>query len=99
AIDNKLNIDAQGYQPVVVYINGVYWGVHNLREKLDKYYPTSNYGVDAATVNLLEEDELVVISGDSVTFTELRDFVLTNDMNNESNYQWVNDRLDLHSMV
>ena len=98
-LDHNLNVDAQAYQPVVVYINGMYWGIHNMREKLDKYYPTSNYDIHPETVNLLEEDELIVIAGDSATFVELRDFVIENDMTIESNFEWVNARLDVESMV
>lgn len=98
-LDHDIDVDAQGYEPVIVYINGHYWGIHNLREKLDKYYSASNYGVDPEGVNLLEEEELIVISGDSVEFTVIRDFVMENDMAIEANYNWVNDRLDLHSMV
>ncbi|NOQ74972.1 MAG: T9SS type A sorting domain-containing protein [Crocinitomix sp.] len=98
-LDHKLNVDAQGYQPVIVYINGLYWGIHNMREKLDKYYPTSNYGVHPETVNLLEEEELIVIAGDSAEFVELRDFVVDNDMTDESNFDWVKARLDVNSMV
>lgn len=98
-LDHELNVDAQGYQPVVVYINGLYWGIHNMREKLDKYYLASNYGIDPETVNLLEEEELYVIAGDSAEFVELRDFVVANDMTNQTNYDWVAARLDLNSMV
>ncbi len=98
-IDNNLDVDAQGYQPVMVYINGIFWGIHNLREKIDKYYVTSNYNIPADSVNLLEEEELILISGDSATFIELRDFALSNNLEDESNFNWVDDRLDTKSMV
>lgn len=98
-LDHNLNIDAQGYQPVVVYINGLYWGIHNMREKLDKFYPGSNYGIQPETVNLLEEEELFVIAGDSAQFVVLRDFIIENDLTIESNFEWVDDRLDVKSMV
>lgn len=98
-LDHGLNVDVQAYQPVVVYINGYYWGVHNLREKIDRYYCENNYNVHPDSVNLLEEEELILISGDSADFVELRDYVLANDMNNAVHYNWVAERLDLESMV
>jgi hypothetical protein len=73
----------------------MYWGIHNMREKLDKYYPTSNYDIHPETVNLLEEDELIVIAGDSATFVELRDFVIENDMTIESNFEWYKSNPDM----
>lgn len=98
-LDHDVDIDVQAYEPVIVYINGMYWGIHNLREKLDRYYSESNYQVDPETVNLLEEEELYVISGDSIEFTELRDYALENDLTDETHYNWVGERLDLNSMV
>ena len=37
------NIDIQAYQPAVMYLNGKYWGIYNIREKFNKniYIPTS----------------------------------------------------------
>ena len=31
------NVEYQASHQVVVFINGAYWGIHNLREKYDKY--------------------------------------------------------------
>ncbi len=98
-LDHGLDVDVQAYQPVVVYINGAYWGVHNMREKLDKHYIQSNYGIDPETVNLLEEEELILISGDSVDFTTLRDYVLENDLSEQLIFDSVAQRLDTKSMV
>ncbi|SFH80500.1 Fn3 associated [Tindallia magadiensis] len=47
-------VDRQAYRPVILYINGEYWGIHNLRERLDQYYIMSHYGI--------EEDEVIVIN-------------------------------------
>jgi hypothetical protein len=32
------DIDLQDYQEAILFINGEYWGIHNIREKFDKYY-------------------------------------------------------------
>ncbi len=98
-IDHGLDVDAQAYQPVVVYINGEFWGIHNMREKLDKYYPATNYDVNPDSVNLLEEEELILISGDSSSFIDLRDFIINNDMSNDANYTFASQSLDMHSLV
>ena len=31
---NQMDIDVQAYRPVVTYINGEYWGIYNIREKI-----------------------------------------------------------------
>lgn len=30
-----LNVDIMSYQPVITYLNGEYWGIHGLRERMD----------------------------------------------------------------
>ena len=47
-------IAIQAYEPAVVFINGRYWGVLNLREKLNEHYLKANFGVDKDNVDLLK---------------------------------------------
>lgn len=47
-------IDGLAYRPTVVYLNGDYWGIHNLREKVNEHYLTGLSGVDPDAVDLLE---------------------------------------------
>lgn len=47
-------IDRLAFRPAVVYVNGDYWGIQNLREKINEHYITSISGVPADQVDLLE---------------------------------------------
>jgi hypothetical protein len=44
-----LNVDTQSYQPAVVYVNGEYWGLYHLREKINDEFLARKEGVDAST--------------------------------------------------
>jgi len=46
-IIRRLNISTMAYRPTVAYVNGEYWGIHNLRESYDKHYLATRYGIDA----------------------------------------------------
>lgn len=46
--------DTQAYQPTVVFINGEYWGVQNLRDRYDVHYLEVVHGADPGTVELLD---------------------------------------------
>ena len=39
--------DTQRYEPSVLFINGEYWGIHNLRERYDRHYLEAVHGADA----------------------------------------------------
>jgi hypothetical protein len=43
-----LNLDTQAYRPSVVFINGEYWGIMNIRERYDEDYLARTWGVDPA---------------------------------------------------
>lgn len=47
-------IDGLAYRPAVVYLNGDYWGIHNLREKVNEHYLAGLSGVNPDEVDLLE---------------------------------------------
>ncbi|MBN1874423.1 MAG: CotH kinase family protein [Anaerolineae bacterium] len=61
-----LNFDTQAYRPVIVFLNGEYWGIHNLRERYDEHYLARVYGVDPDNVDLLTGNSNVV-EGDAVS--------------------------------
>jgi len=67
-------LDIQGYQPVIVYINGEYWGIHNVRTRYDNYYYYSYYGIETEDLILLEGGSgslYLGSNGDEKTYTDL----------------------------
>jgi parallel beta-helix repeat protein len=49
--DGQLNNATQAYRPVVIYLNGKYWGIQDMREQFDEQFFTSNFNVDPTTLN------------------------------------------------
>jgi hypothetical protein len=47
------SIDRMGYQACIVYLNGAYWGLYGLREKIDEHYVESNHGISSKNVDLM----------------------------------------------
>ena len=98
-IESGLNVDLLAYNPVVVYINGHYWGIQNMREKADRYYVESNYNLDPDEVNLLGQATLDEIDGEATEFIALTDYANGNDLASDLHYNWVDDQLDINSFV
>jgi len=42
----KVDVDYQAFQPAIVFINGEYWGIQNIRERSNANFVFSNYGLD-----------------------------------------------------
>jgi len=53
-IKDGMDIDYQAGRPAIVYINGEYWGILNIREKLQERWVKDNYGIDEDKINLGE---------------------------------------------
>ncbi len=91
-----LDLDANGYQPIVVYINGQYYGVMGLREKMDEFYTLSNY--QTTDIDLLENDRLLVV-GDSSSFNEHYGFLLTEDLSEPAKYEIAQRYFDINNLT
>lgn len=50
----ETNLDYQRSQRVIVFYNGEYYGIHDIREKLDADYIENNYGKDHQSVSIIE---------------------------------------------
>lgn len=50
----KWDLEVQDYRPAHVYINGKYWGIYNMREKINRYFIASHFNVDADSIDLIE---------------------------------------------
>ena len=48
------DLETLGYRPAATYLNGRYWGLYNLREKVNEHYLASRSGYAPDEINLLE---------------------------------------------
>ncbi len=92
------HVDIQAYRPVASYLNGAYWGIYNLREKINEHYLASLHGHAPTDINLLEFNG-DVIHGSNEDYLAMISFVNTNSLSSEANYRRVADQLDVDNFV
>lgn len=92
---NYGTIDAQAVKPIVLYINGNYWGVYYIREKIDADFIENNYNV-GGTTNIANY-KLAKEEGSNSKIMNLKNFVLKNDLSEEENYNYVSSQMDLQN--
>lgn len=98
------NVDIQAYQPAVVFINGEYWGMLNMREKLNEYYIESHYPqVDHDNVDLIAASDVTkdmsASEGDMEAYNALLDFIENNDLTDDANYRYVTTQMDVDEYI
>ncbi len=58
------SVDYQRSRMVVVFYNGKYYGIHDLRERLNEHFVETNYGIDSKQVDMVKHlDKDVVVTG------------------------------------
>lgn len=93
-----LNMERLAYQPAVVYINGVYWGIHNIREKPNESYFENHFNVDEEDLSLIE-NRRTVIYGSIDSYDDFTDFIEMNDLFDTDNYAYVKSQIDIDCFI
>ena len=87
----------QAYRPGVVYLNGDYWGIHNLREHIKSEYIEQHFGLKDTEIDLLSNDE--VDDGTDVNWEALKSFVENNDFSSDATMTQFSQMVDLPNFL
>jgi hypothetical protein len=88
-----LKLDTKAYQPSIVFVNGEYWGILNLRERYDDKYFKRVYGIDEIDLDYLKDD-LTPDTGDNDHYFAMTDYMEANSLDNQANYNYITTQLD-----
>ena len=94
----NMNIDRQAYQPAIVYINGQYYGIQNVREKMNESYVAENYGYEKEDIDFIKNNGEVT-NGTSNDYYEMRNYMETTDLSIPENYQKAFEYLDINNFI
>jgi len=95
-IRQGMNVDIQAYRPSLLFINGEYWGIHNVREKLDDHYLQSHFGVSADSIDLIEISKNAAANyGDATAYNYMITFFSNKNIALASNYEYVKSFMDI----
>lgn len=93
-----LEIDYQEYRPATSFVNGEYWGIYNIREKVSEHYIAKRHGVNPDSIDLLE-DNMNVLYGDSLHYLQLMNYISTADMTTKEAYDSVDKMIDMDECI
>lgn len=95
------SVDYQRSRQVVVFYDGEYYGIHDMREKLNEHFVETNYGIDSKEVDVIKHtNKDVSASGGSADgYIGVLAFAATNDLSGKDNdaYATLGSMLDLNS--
>ena len=91
-------LDVQMSTPTVLFLNGEYWGIHNLRERQDKHYLAALYGEDPDSLDIIEGN-LTAIEGTADDYLELLAYVASPDLSYQPHYEKVKQHIDIENYI
>lgn len=94
------DVSIQASFPCVVFLNGEYWGIYNLRERYKEEYFENHYGVSKNNVWLIDAGTDSI--GGYVVYTEYSSLlkqVSQMDMTIPENYDWICAKIDIQSLI
>jgi len=97
-VQQLTHLDIMDGRPSILFLNGVYWGVYELREKQDKFYIANNNNVDKDKIDFLEFDGSV-IEGSNKGFLDMVYYMYYNNMAVQANYDSARNMIDLENFV
>ncbi len=97
-IVDGVGIDKQAFKPTVVFLNGEYWGIHNLREKVNEHFLAQHHNFHPDSLDILENNG-ELIQGDSTDYLSLVNFIQNNSLANNTNYEFVKTKIDVDNFI
>ncbi len=101
---SHLNVDTMAYRPSVVFLDGEFWGIYNIRERYDNKYIKSHYNADKDKVVILDVLQTPEVSeGESDDYKLYQDDVInylkSNSIKNAGVYEYIKTKIDIENYI
>ena len=98
-IASQLNLESLASRPVVLYLNGEYWGIYYIHERPDERYLEDHYGVDIDHVNIMANWVDVADHGTAANFIDLFRWVEEADLTTPEDYAYFESHVDIDNFI
>ena len=92
------DIEKQNFRPAHVYLNGKYWGIYNIREKVNRYFIQSHAEIDKDSIDLMEHRRAVK-RGSRQHYLNMIRFIEKSDLSDQSNFQYLKTQMDVENFM
>lgn len=93
-VGDHTDVPVQDYRPVVLYLNGEYWGVYYIREKINESYISAHYYMDEDAVSIVKYGGWT-----SKDYRALLAYAAKYDMTVQEHYDYVCSRINVDNYI
>jgi len=104
-LSRHLQVDTQATRTAVVFLNGEFWGLYNIRERFDEWYVASHYGLNRHDIAILDVRAGMRIqinagnSQDYQDFRELEAFIEASNLEDDAVFRFVERYINIDSFM
>ncbi|MCH8568302.1 MAG: CotH kinase family protein [Balneolales bacterium] len=95
-------IETQDYRPVILFLNGEYWGIYNIRERYDRHYFDRVYGVDRENLDYIDflfNRNPDVSDGSREHYMDMLDYALDNNLAEAEHYEYMQTQMVVDDFI
>ncbi|NRA51511.1 MAG: CotH kinase family protein, partial [Phaeodactylibacter sp.] len=93
------DLETQDNRPAHVYINGRYWGIYNIREKINRYFIDSHFKeVEHDSVDIMEHKHTVK-RGSSRHYRSLLRYLEKHDLSDQEHFDYVASQMEIDNFL
>lgn len=93
-----LNMGTTASQPAVLFLNGEYWGIYFLEEKVDERYLESHFEVNPDSVNIISSWGTAE-TGSSDSWFSLYYWLMAADLSDPAQYTYFAKKIDIPNII
>ena len=94
-----LNVESLASRPVVLFLNGEYWGLYFIHEKPDERYLEDHFGIDIENCSIMGNWVNLVEHGDGDDFIEMMDWLKDANLGDSASYAHLSEMVDLSNFI
>ena len=89
----------QDFRPSVVYLNGEYWGIHSMRERMNRFYVEQHFNIKSADYDMIENWGTEINNGDSIAFTVFYNSLANRNLADNTAFEQFKTELDMSNFL
>ena len=93
-----LGLESAHSRPTCLFINGEYWGIYFLQEKMDERYLEDHFGINIEQCNIVS-NWMELECGSAQGFMEMMDWLETVDLSNQEDYDHLSSLVDIDNFI
>ncbi|MEO1627253.1 MAG: CotH kinase family protein, partial [Bacteroidota bacterium] len=92
------DLDKQAFRPSQLYINGKYWGIYNIREKINRYFIESHHDIDNDSIDLVEH-RMTLKRGSRGHYLRMLRYLKKHSMRQPEHYSYIQSQMEVSNFM